>query len=148
MNNKIMVVDDEDCIRDLFVRMFKKAGYQVQTAASAEQALELMYASPSEVLFLDLNLPVMNGLDLCRQVRVEWPWCICIAVTGYAALFELIACREVGFEDYFIKPVPSEELLAAAGDAFKKLKRWRRRQTALVNNAVHPAQAATFPESF
>ena len=89
-----------------------------------------MRASPIEVLFLDLNLPGMNGLDLCSKVRKEWPWCICIAVTGYASLFELVTCREVGFTDYFIKPVESKELLTAAEHAFKKLKRWKQREKA------------------
>jgi hypothetical protein len=49
------------------------------------------------------------------------------AVTGYASLFELWECREAGFEDYFIKPVRLSMLLEAAGHAFMKQHRWRRR---------------------
>jgi DNA-binding NtrC family response regulator len=133
MKDKIMVVDDDDCIRLAVSKRFAAAGYDVQNAASGEQALELMEASPSNVLFLDLNLPGMNGLDLCRKIREQWPWCICIAVTGYATIFELVACREAGFEDYFIKPAKVQDLLEAAADASKKLKRWRERQAAFVN---------------
>ena len=97
----ILVVDDEPCIRLAFAKMFTTARYEVQTAESAEQALQIMVTTPAAVLFLDLNLPAMNGLDLCREVRKGWPWSIAIAVTGYASLFELVECREAGFEDYY-----------------------------------------------
>jgi DNA-binding response OmpR family regulator len=73
------------------------------------------------------KLPGMNGLELCREVRRQWPWAICIAVTGYASLFELVDCREAGFEDYFVKPVVLQELLEAAELACKKVERWKRR---------------------
>lgn len=123
----ILVVDDEPCIRFAFAKMFTTARYEVQTAESAEQALQIMGTTPAAVLFLDLNLPAMNGLNLCREVRKVWSWSIAIAVTGYASLFELVECREAGFEDYFIKPVKSKELLAAAAHAFQKLERWKHR---------------------
>jgi CheY-like chemotaxis protein len=123
----VLIVDDEPCIRQVFVNMFNRGGYETQTAESAEHALQVMQKTPAPVLFLDLNLPGMNGLELCREVRKGWPWSIVIAVTGYASLFELVACREAGFEDYFIKPVKSKDLLAAAEQAFKKLERWKQR---------------------
>jgi CheY-like chemotaxis protein len=131
MKDKILVVDDDDVIRLAFSKKLAAAGYEVQSAASAEEALELMSASPSNVLFLDLNLPGMNGLDLCRKVREDWPWCICVAVTGYASVFELVACREAGFEDYFTKPVTWPDLLAVAEEASQKIKRWKTRQPVL-----------------
>jgi DNA-binding response OmpR family regulator len=71
----------------------------------------------------------MNGVDLCRAVHRDWPWSITIAVTGHASLFELVKCREAGFEDYFIKPVGSKELLKAAEHACNKLERWKQRQS-------------------
>jgi DNA-binding response OmpR family regulator len=123
----ILVVDDEPCIRLAFTKIFTVAGYKVSMAENAAEALQHMQTTPSDVLFLDLNLPGKNGLELCREVRAHWPWCIAIAVTGYASLFELVKCREIGFEDYFIKPVESKELLAAADSAFKKLARWKHR---------------------
>ncbi len=51
---------------------------------------------------------------------------ILIAITGYAAICELVRCREAGFDDYYTKPVGSRELLSAARDAFDKLERWKR----------------------
>jgi CheY-like chemotaxis protein len=132
MNSKmILVVDDEPCIRYAFSKIFTAAGYAVQAAESGEQALEIMRTSPASVLFIDLNLPAMNGLDLCRELRTGWPWSVLIAVTGYPSIFELVKCREVGFEDYFNKPVDSKKLLLAAEQAFQKLERWKQRPKAL-----------------
>ncbi len=125
MKKEILIVDDEQKIRDLFRETFSKAGYEVQTAETAESALEIIKKKPFFILFLDLNLPGMNGVELCRQIRSEYPMAIPIAVTGFASMFELTDCRDAGFEDYFIKPVNLSDLLVAAEYAFKKLERWR-----------------------
>ena len=127
MEKRILVVDDEKQIRDLFSQAFSKAGYEVTVAESAEEALEIVGRKPFWVLFLDLNLPGMNGVELCREIRNRHPMSIPIAVTGYASLFELTDCRDAGFEDYFTKPVSLTDLVQAAEYAFSKLERWRKR---------------------
>jgi len=124
---RILVVDDEKQIRDLYSQAFTRAGYEVTTAESAEDALEIFKKEQFWVLFLDLNLPGMNGVDLCREIRKQYPMSIAYAVTGYASLFELSDCRDAGFEDYFTKPASLSDLLEAAEYAFKKLARWRKR---------------------
>jgi CheY-like chemotaxis protein len=150
INKSILVVDDEPCIRLAYSKVFANAGYTVRAAESAEQALEIMRATPAEVLFLDLNLPAMNGVDLCRIVHKEWPWSVNIAVTGYASVFELVSCREAGFEDYYTKPVGSKELLAAAQESFNKLERWKRRPEAHHHEArlTRPEQAGCGSSDF
>jgi len=127
VERKILVVDDEEQIREMFGQAFSRAGYTVQTAESAEEAIEIMRKSPFWVLFLDLKLPGMNGVELCRQIHQDWPMAISYAVTGYASLFELSDCRDAGFEDYFTKPVDLSDLIDAAEHAFKKLDRWKKR---------------------
>jgi CheY-like chemotaxis protein len=124
---RILVVDDEKQIRDMYSQAFTRAGYEVTTAESAEDALEIFKKEQFWVLFLDLNLPGMNGVDLCREIRKQYPMSIAYAVTGYASLFELSDCRDAGFEDYFTKPASLSDLLEAAEYAFKKLARWRKR---------------------
>jgi CheY-like chemotaxis protein len=124
---RILVVDDEPPIRNLFLRTLSRLGCSVEAAESADAGLELMRRQPAEILFLDLNLPGMSGVELCREVRRQWPWAITIAVTGYASLFELVACRKAGFEDYFVKPVAPKDLLETAEQACRKVERWKRR---------------------
>ena len=122
---KILVVDDEPQIRKMYSLALTRAGYTVKTAESAEKALDILKNERYWVMFLDLNLPGMNGIELCRKVRNEWPMAIPYAVTGYASLFELSDCREAGFEDYFIKPINLSVLIDAAKHSFEKLARWK-----------------------
>ena len=125
--NIVLIVDDEKDIRDMLGKMFTKAGYVVRSVESAEAALELLKNENIYVMFLDLNMPGMNGVALCERIRKDTPLAIIHAVTGYASLFELSDCREAGFDDYFYKPVKLSLLLKAAEDAFNKLDRWEKR---------------------
>lgn len=118
----ILVVDDEESIRDILEKAFGRAGYMVRSAASAEEALDILGQENIQVMFLDLNLPEMNGVELCNQIRKNSPIAVIYAITGYALPFELADCREVGFDDYFVKPVKLKILLKAAQDAFEKLE--------------------------
>jgi DNA-binding response OmpR family regulator len=125
--NTILLVDDDRVIQFVFTKALSEAGYNVASAQTAEEALEAMATNPAEVLILDLSLPGMNGVELCREMRKRWPWCIVIAVTAYASVYELVSCREAGFEDYFIKPVEMDELMTSVAYAFKKIGHWKQR---------------------
>jgi DNA-binding response OmpR family regulator len=124
---KILVVDDEPSVRELFQEAFSEAGYDVLLAEGGEQALDILKNESADVIFLDLKLFGMNGIELCRQIRKDRPLSLIYAMTGWSALFEVEECREAGFDDYFAKPVELEVLLKAVEDAFEKLGRWKRR---------------------
>ena len=124
-HNKILIVDDDEAIVKLFELTFLREGYEVRSALSAEEALELLENEKIHVMFLDLNLPGMNGIELCGQIKKNMPMTVIHAVTGYASLFELTDCREAGFDDYFKKPVKIKVLVKAAKEAFEKLNRWK-----------------------
>ena len=127
MRKKILVVDDEKSIRDMLSAAFTKEGYEVQLAENAEKALKIVKETGVHVMFFDLKMPGMNGLELCRKIKTDRPMAIIHAVTGFVSLFELADCREAGFEDYFTKPVNIEQLYRAADIAFEKIERWKKR---------------------
>jgi CheY-like chemotaxis protein len=127
MKDKILVVDDEMSIRSLFEEVLNEAGYDVRLAENGERALDILKQEEIDVIFLDLRLFGMNGIELCRNIRKTNPVSLIYAMTGWAALFEIEECREAGFDDYFTKPVSPETLSKAVEDAFEKLKRWKRR---------------------
>ena len=127
MNRKILVVDDEKSIRDLFASAFSDAGYDVHLAENGEAALDILSGQEIELIFLDLKLFGMNGIELCRQIRKTRPITIIYAITGWSGLFEIEECREAGFDDYFKKPIPLDILFKSIEDAFEKLDRWKRR---------------------
>ena len=123
--NRILVVDDEKPVTKLMESVFRKQGYETRSAQSAEEALEILENEKIHVMFLDLNMPGMNGVELCREIRKQMPMALIYAITGYASLFELSECRAAGFDDYFKKPVDIKTLTRTADNAFKKLKRWK-----------------------
>ena len=107
----ILVVDDELAILTALEKVFSRAGYRSYLAETAEEALGILEKENINVMFLDLNLPGMNGVELCRKIRKDRPIAVIHAITGYASLFELTDCREAGFDDYFTKPADMEMLL-------------------------------------
>ncbi len=129
MEKKVLIVDDDDSIRDSFYEFLTESGYKVYTAANAEKALELLENEKNiNVMFLDLKMPGKNGLELCREIRSNNPIACMFAITGFSSIFDLSDARDAGFDDYFIKPVDVNLFLTCVEDAFKKLDRWRKKQ--------------------
>ncbi len=128
LNKNILIVDDDDMIIDLFKNGFNRVGYTARRAKSAEEALAILDRETYQVMFLDLKLPKMNGVELCKKIRKKKPTTIIFAVTGYATEFEFTDCRKAGFDDYFTKPVDLKILFRAALEAFDKIERWQTRR--------------------
>jgi CheY-like chemotaxis protein len=125
MRRSLLVVDDEQPVRDLFSQAFGALGWSVHAAAHAAQAEEAFRRLRPPVAFVDLKLPEVSGLELGRALFAQNPLAILYAMTGYGSLFELAGCREAGFEDYFLKPVRLQTLFGAAEAAYRKVQRWR-----------------------
>jgi len=119
MKKKILVVDDEETIRDLYRQAFEIKGYTVFTAESAEKALEILKQEEFKVMFLDLMLPGMDGLELCREIRKRKIRARIFAVTGHPSVFEVADCRQAGFDGYFTKPISLLLLCETAEEAMK-----------------------------
>ncbi len=127
MRKQVLVVDDEASARQVLEAMLDSSGYEVRTASGAEEALDIIAREDIHVIFLDLKLFGVSGIELCREIRKKRPLAIIHAITGWAALYEIEECREAGFDDFFTKPVNLEVLRKAAADAFERLDRWRKR---------------------
>lgn len=127
MGKQVLVVDDEASARQVLEAMLVSSGYDVKTASGAEEALDIIAREDINVIFLDLKLFGVSGIELCREIRKRRPLAIIHAITGWAALYEIEECREAGFDDFFTKPVNLEVLLKAAADAFERIERWRKR---------------------
>lgn len=124
MNQKLIFVDDEEGSLELYEDIFKYTDYEVFTESSPKKALEIILREDILVIFLDLKIPEMNGVELCLKIRERSQIAIIYAGTGYSSLFELSNIREAGFDDYFKKPIDARQLLTAADRAFEKLERW------------------------
>lgn len=119
---KILLVDDEEAIIDVAKTILSEAGYTVVCAESAEDALAIIETESFSVFFIDLFLPGMNGLDLCKIVRRRSPKGFIYAITAHALRYDIADCREAGFDDVFHKPIEGRILLEAAANAFAALQ--------------------------
>ncbi len=126
VDKRVLVVDDEESICLLLKSALSTKGYNVFTANSPSEALDLLDKDTILVMFIDLNLPDMTGVELCREIIKRNPLTIAYAITGYASHFELAECKSVGFEDYFKKPVRLLDIFNATERAFEKLQRWKK----------------------
>lgn len=127
MKGKILIIDDETSVRELFTGVFTDEDYEVITTEDGNLALDILKRDNIDVIFLDLKLFGMNGIDLCRQIREMKPMSMIFAITGWASLFEIEECRQAGFDDYFEKPLDMDMLTDAVAEAIKKLDRWKKR---------------------
>ncbi len=121
---KILIVDDEPEILSLLEEYFASEGYQAFGVRSADEALELLKQQDFPLIFLDLNLPGLSGIELCKIIREERRTPVIHALTGYTSDQGLVECRAAGFDDFFTKPVGLQVLSKAAGDAFERIGRW------------------------
>lgn len=119
---KILLVDDEEAILDVAKTILSEAGYTVVCAESAEDALAIIETENFSVFFIDLFLPGMNGLDLCKIVRRRSPKGFIYAITAHTLRYDIADCREAGFDDVFHKPIEGRILLEAAANAFAALQ--------------------------
>jgi two-component system, OmpR family, response regulator MtrA len=108
---RVMLVEDDLRIRGALELALRDHGYDVHSASTGEQALELLSQERPDVVLLDLMLPGIDGLEVCRRVRAESDLPI-IVVTARSDSSDVVAGLEAGADDYVTKPVVASELAA------------------------------------
>jgi len=106
----IMVVDDEMIVRESLFHWFKKSGHKVDAASSGFEALEKLEKFPFEVLFVDIKMPGMNGIELLGKVKEEYPETIVIIITAYGSIETAVNAMKLGASDYLLKPFKPDQL--------------------------------------
>ncbi len=114
---KIMVVDDEVGICKNVAKILKKSNYDVTHAASAKEALALMAKDSFSLLISDIVMPEMNGLELLRMVKKEWPVTRAVMMTAYASTETAVKAIRMGALDYIPKPFTPDELRTTVENA-------------------------------
>ena len=111
---KVLVVDDEENIRTLVHFNLEKAGYAVEVASNGKEALDQIAISKPDLVILDLMLPVIDGLDVCRQLKGK-PSTSSIPIimlTAKSEEVDRVIGLELGADDYMTKPFGPRELMA------------------------------------
>jgi phosphate regulon transcriptional regulator PhoB len=114
MPSRVLIVEDEPDIRELVVHHLKREGYQVSAAASGEEALRQVFASPPDLVLLDLMMPAMDGLEVCRRLRQDpaTAGLPIVMLTAKGDEVDRVIGLEIGADDYVVKPFSPKELLA------------------------------------
>ena len=110
MNNTIMIIDDEQMILDMLRDQFETEQYRVITAKSSEEALRKLNGQP-DIILLDINMPGMDGLELCRIIR-DHVTCPILFLTARIEEADCVAGLRAGGDDYIMKPFSLAELMA------------------------------------
>ena len=105
MNARLLIVDDEAEIRDMLSRHFRYLGFQVDTACDGIEAMEKLAEARTEVIISDIVMPRMNGVELLRAVRQQYPMIHTIMITGYMTLENALGCMRHGADTCVFKPL-------------------------------------------
>jgi len=133
-NEKILVVDDEDMIRELCSHILTDEGYQVTTVANGTLALEELSRGPADLLITDIKMPGMDGLELFEKVKERNIDIVTIFITGHGTLDTAIESMMRGVDGFVLKPFTQEELLGTVERAISRsrLKKENIRLKALI----------------
>jgi YesN/AraC family two-component response regulator len=102
--DRILIVDDEEAIRDVLYQGLTKFGYQVELAKSGEEALRLFAPGRFDIVITDLKMPQIDGLDLIRIARTKDPKTAFFVITGYPTEQSAAETLYQGVHDYILKP--------------------------------------------
>ena len=111
MSGKILVIEDEEKIRHFLKRGLGMEGYTVDAAADGPQGLEMAHDNPPDLVLLDVMLPGMSGLEVCRRLRTTSDIPI-LMLTAKEAIEDRVAGLDAGADDYLVKPFALDELMA------------------------------------
>ncbi len=109
---KILAIDDEEIILDSFRKILVLDGYSVDTVESGKEALGLLQTHHYDFAFVDLKMPEMNGVEVCKSIKHLRPDIDVIIITGYASIESAVETMKFGAMDYVQKPFSEDELLA------------------------------------
>lgn len=108
---QVLVIDDEPALRQMLTLMLGRAGYDVEAAASAEEAAARLAKGDFDVALCDIKLPGMDGIELLRRTRAAGGDVAFIMVTAFASMDTAIEALKAGATDYIVKPARNEEIL-------------------------------------
>ena len=120
MPSRVLIVDDEPAILATMAPMLRARGYEVATAMSGKACLNKVQGGSPDVIILDLGLPDMDGLEVCRLVRDGRPTPI-LVLSARGAEADKVSALDAGADDYVTKPFGSEELLARIRVALRRV---------------------------
>jgi len=111
---RVLVVDDDEIVHAQLANLLRRADYDVQVAASGEEALRILRSTPCQIVLTDWQMPGMDGLELCRRIRDDSPekYIYVMMLSARPSRQDRLLSIAAGADDYMVKGLPAKEVLA------------------------------------
>lgn len=141
---KVLVVDDDPMIGKSFTRVLKDKGYKVITSQNAAEALDKIRAEEFDLVYTDIKMPGMSGIELAEEIKSKQPWIPVVIITGYGTAENHRRAEACGVEGFLDKPLSPSVIEDSACITYKKPE-----LKVVVNNiTVEPHVTVSAPEHF
>jgi DNA-binding NtrC family response regulator len=139
---RVLVVDDEDDFREIFIKRLKKRELNVTGAESGEKALQILDKQLFDVVILDVKMPGMDGVETLQEMKRMRPLMEVIMLTGHSTVESAIDGMKLGAFDYIMKPADLDELLEKMNQAYEKKRAHEQKiqESRLRELEVHPGR--------
>ena len=131
----IVVVDDEPSIRELLVASLHFAGFEVNTAASGSEAIEVIEKIQPDLIVLDVMLPDIDGFDICQKIRENYHFPV-IMLTARDENIDKITGLTIGADDYITKPFQMLELVARVKAQLRRVTKYNQQDVKMNENVI------------
>ncbi|MGB5105538.1 MAG: response regulator [Candidatus Zixiibacteriota bacterium] len=115
---KVLIVDDEEVMRSLMIKILEKAGYKVITANGGLAARQILAEQPIDLVLSDVKMPDMNGFDLLKEIKANYPHIAVIMMTAYADSYTIKDALIYGADEYITKPFKHYEVTVVMERAY------------------------------
>jgi len=127
----ILIIDDEASLRQTLARILQRDGYEVTSVASGTEGISLITQQPFDLVYLDIRMPDMNGLDVLKTVHAQLPELPVILFTAQPDLHSAVEALRRGAIDYLMKPLKPETVLARTRTILSEQQKKKRRREIL-----------------
>ena len=139
--NRILIVDDDETVRQSYLRSLEGTSCQVAAASDGEEALQTMEQNPFDVVLLDMRMPGQDGLSVLRTIKQKWPESEVVIITGFPTVGSAKEALQLGAYDYIAKPVGPQDVINVTDGAITR-KQWALRRVPDVSDAESGTRAA------
>lgn len=123
MQNSILIVEDDECIREILYYSLKEEGFKVYEAVNGKEGLKILENQVIELIILDLMLPDISGFDICKTVSIEYKVPI-IMLTAKNDIMDKVLGLELGADDYITKPFDIREVIARVRVSLRRMEQF------------------------
>lgn len=137
---KLLIVEDEKDVASAICRILSRNGYSVDLASNGKQALDMVEVNDYDLMILDLNLPDLDGLEICRCTRTSHSGLLILILTARDKLEDIVKGLDAGADDYLTKPFQLAEIMARIRALLRRDMRCRNPLLTINGLCLDPAE--------